>query len=270
MQNNISFTTRSPLPDDLDLGPNQVDIWRVFLTVQPDSLQQMESTLSADESQRASRFHFEEDRARYIVAHASLRKILARYLRCKPHDVKFSTNEYGKPFLIYSDDSAKRPCGVSRLDKPATKVASTKKIEFNLSHSGAYALMAVTRARKVGIDIEIIRQDFELENLARRYFSPREISEWMALPPEQQTLGFFKCWTRKEAYIKAQGLGLSLPLDSFDVSLGEPALLRATRHNPSEASLWRMLSLDVHSDYAGAVAVQGNKLDFKFWDWNQG
>ncbi len=245
MQNNTSFTTWSPLPDELDLGPNHADVWRVFLTVQPDSLQQMESTLSADESQRASRFHFEDDRACYIVAHASLREILGRYLRCEPHDVKFSTNEYGKPFL------------------------PDHNIEFNLSHSGAYALIAVTCARKVGIDVEFIREDIELANLASRYFSPRDLSEWMALPPEQRTLGFFQCWTRKEAYIKAQGLGLSLPLDSFDVSIGEPALLRATRHDPSEAARWSLRSLAVELNYTAALAVEGNDLEYRLWDWRR-
>ena len=244
MKNNPSITTWPPVPDELDLERNHADVWRVFLTVQPDSLQQMESTLSADESQRASRFHFEDDRARYIVAHASLRDILGRYLHCEPRDVKFSTNEYGKPFLPDNN------------------------IEFNLSHSGGYALIAVTRARKIGIDVELVREDIELENLVRRYFSPRELSEWMALPPEQRTLGFFHCWTRKEAYIKAQGLGLSLPLDGFDVSLGEPAVLRATRHDPSEAARWSLRSLDVESNYAAALAVEGNDLEFRFWDWN--
>lgn len=231
-------------PKPLDLRPDQADVWRVFLTVQPDSLQQMESTLSADELQRASRFHFDHDRRHYIAAHASLRGILAGYLQTEPNQLKFSANEYGKPFL------------------------PDHNIEFNLSHSREYALIAVTRARKVGIDVEIIRQDIDLENLARRYFSPREVSELTALPPQHRTRGFFACWTRKEAYIKAQGLGLSLPLDSFDVSLGEPALLRATRHNPSEAARWSLRSLEVESNYAAALAVERNDLEFRFWDWS--
>lgn len=229
-------------PVDVQPDSRRVDVWRVFLDLKPDSVQRMESTLSADESQRASRFHFDKDRRRYIVAHASLREVLARYLRCKPHDLKFSANEYGKPFLPEHN------------------------VEFNLSHSGDYALIAVARGRKVGVDIELIREDIELENLAARYFSPREVSELMTLPSEGRTRGFFHCWTRKEAYIKARGLGLSLPLDSFDVSLGEPAALRATRPNADDAARWSLRSLEVESNYAAALAVEGDELEVRCWD----
>lgn len=231
-------------PVDLQLHSDQADVWRVFLTVQPDSLQQMESTLSADELQRASRFHFEHDRRHYIVAHVSLRGILAGYLQTEPNQLKFSANEYGKPFL------------------------PDHNIEFNLSHSREYALIAVARGRRVGVDIELTREDIELESLATRYFSPREVSELMALPPQHRTLGFFHCWTRKEAYIKAHGLGLSLPLDSFDVSLSpnEPVTLRATRPDANEASRWSLHSLDVESNYAAALAVEGNDLEIRCWD----
>lgn len=229
-------------PVDFQLDSQQVDVWRVFLTVQPDSVQRMESALSADESQRASRFHFETDRQRYIVAHASLSGILAHYLQCEPHVLKFSANDYGKPFL------------------------PDHNIEFNLSHSGDFALVAVARGRRVGVDVEFAREEGELVNLATRYFSPREGSELMALPPGQRTRGFFHGWTRKEAYIKAQGLGLSLPLDSFDVSLGEPAVLHATRPDTSEAARWSLHSIEVGSNYTAALAVEGEGLEIRYWD----
>lgn len=225
-------------PKIFELSSNQVDVWRIHLvSIPPD-----ESALSAEERQRAAKFHFDKDRHRYIVSHTSLRGILARYLHRAPEELSFSVNEYGKPFL------------------------TDHELEFNLSHSGDYALIAVTRERKVGVDVERIRAEVEIEELARRNFSPREVSELTALPLEQRLNGFFNCWTRKEAYIKAQGLGLSLPLDSFDMSLGEPAILRATRPNAGEAAQWTMLPLDVDSGYAGALAVRGNNLDFRFWD----
>lgn len=232
--------------DDQDLQKQHVDIWRVFLDVRPDSVHRAAPILSADESERASRFHFGKDRRRFILAHCALRNILARYLRCEPQAIVFFTNKYGKPILTDSD------------------------IEFNLSHSGDYALVAVSRNRSVGVDVEKIRADLEIENLASRYFSPGEISELMALPPEQRMFGFFHCWTRKEAYIKAQGLGLSLPLDSFDVSLapGSAAILRATRPDLSEAARWTLISLDVGSGYAAAAAVEGRELEFRFLDWS--
>jgi 4'-phosphopantetheinyl transferase len=234
-------------PVNLDLQPSQVDVWRVFLDPTPDSVNWNESTLSADETQRASRFHFDSDRQRFIAAHASLRDILARYLHCQPHQITFQKNEYGKPSLL-----------------------SDPKLNFNLSHSGNYALAAVAREHKVGIDVERLRDDMELESIASRHFSQREISELMALPPEQRTIGFFNCWTRKEAYIKARGLGLSLPLDSFDVSLAlnEPVLLRATRPDSSEAARWTLLSLDINSGFAGALAVEGKQLEYRYWVWD--
>ena len=227
-------------PQRVDLHPHQAHVWRVSLS----SMSPDESALSEDERQRASRFHFDTDRDRYVAAHASLRGVLSRYLQCEPRELKFSTNEYGKPFL------------------------SGHEIEFNLSHSGSLALIAVARGRKVGVDVEQIRADIEVESLAQRNFSPREVSELMALKDEQRVIGFFNCWTRKEAYIKAQGLGLSLPLDSFDVSLGEPALLHATRPKAKEASRWTLCSLEVESNYAAAFAVEGNNLEVQCWDWN--
>lgn len=231
-------------PEDFELQPHQADVWRVFLPVRFDSIHSIVSALSEEERGRAAKFHFEKDRSRYIVSHASLRGILARYLQRAPEELSFSVNEYGKPFL------------------------ADHELEFNLSHSGDYALIAVTRERNVGVDVEQIRE-VEIEELARRNFSPREVSELTALSPERRLNGFFNCWTRKEAYIKAQGLGLSLPLDSFDVSLApnEPAILRATLPDAMDAVWWSLRSLEVASNYAAALAVKGDGMEIRFWDW---
>lgn len=234
-------------PDKLNLNTNQVDVWRVSLNNLPDSVQSAESTLSDDESQGATRFRFDADRHRFTVSHIALRDVLSRYLHIEPGEINFTVGEYGKPVIT-----------------------SNLKLDFNLSHSGDYALIAVAREHKVGVDVELFRDNMEVEKIAHRFFSEKENAELMSLSSEQQQIGFFNCWTRKEAYIKAHGLGLSLPLDSFDVSLtpNESAVLRATRPNPDEASRWTLLSLDVEDHYAGAVAVEGRDLDFRFWDWN--
>ena len=131
-------------------------------------------------------------------------------------------------------------------------------------------MVAVTRNHNIGVDVERIRADMHLERLAERFFSPSEVSELAALPPEQKVLGFFNCWTRKEAYIKAQGLGLSLPLYSFDVSLTplEPVLIRATRPDHREAGRWSLLSLEVDPGFAGALAIAEQDLDFRLWNWD--
>jgi len=229
-----------------ELQPHQVDIWRVSLDSYPASAQRADSTLSADESERAAKFHFKKDRHRFILAHACLRDILSRYLHCDTGQINFSTNAYGKPILL-----------------------SNTEIEFNLSHSGDYILIAVARGHKVGVDVEHLRMDLEHDKMARRFFSQVEYNEFNAIPHEQKMIAFFNCWTRKEAYIKAHGLGMSLPLDSFDVScsLNEPAVLRATRPDPNEASKWTLLSLEVHPEHAGALAVEGRDLEFRYWDW---
>jgi len=207
----------------------------------------MESILSAEENRRAARFHFSIDRHRFILSHGALRDILARYLYLSPEDVHFEIGKHGKPVI-----------------------ASEAKLDFNLSHSGDFALIAIANGHRVGVDVEKHRQDMEHEKIAKRFFSEMEKSELQKLPDDQKMIGFFNCWTRKEAYIKAHGLGLLLPLDNFDVSLSpnESTVLRATRPDTREVSRWTLSSLDVHSDHSGAVAVEGRKMDFRFWDWD--
>jgi 4'-phosphopantetheinyl transferase len=237
----------SPAKADLDLQPQQVDVWQARLDLPAQALERLHASLSADEMQRAARFHFLTDRDRFIAAHGFLRAVLARYLHCQPDQLTFSMNPYGKPAL------------------------QAHPLEFNLSHAGEVALIAVTRERRVGIDVERIRQEISSQSIARQYFSKSEVGELQRLSLAQREIAFFTCWTRKEAYIKAQGLGLSLPLASFDVSLtpNEPAVLRATRPNPWEAARWTLFSLEVDPGYAAALAVEGKDLEFRLWDWNR-
>ncbi len=247
--NNSAFNWRLP-PNTLDLQPHQVDVWCAHLNIPNDSLKSLETTLSADEAERAAHFHFPADRDRFIASHGFLRDVLARYLHCEPRQLIFSIGTYGKPALFAN--------------------SSQKKIEFNLSHSRDYALVAVTWEHKVGIDVEWARQGISSQVIARQYFSKSEVAELVALPSEKWQAGFFNCWTRKEAYIKAQGQGLSLPLESFDVSLtpNEPAILRATRPDQEEAARWTLLSLEIDPRYSSAVAVDAKSVEFRLWDWN--
>jgi 4'-phosphopantetheinyl transferase len=232
--------------DSLNLESHYVDVWRLSFDLPTDAVKSIESTLSADESARAARFHFEVDKNRFIVAHGVLRKILGRYLHRDSAELTFSVNQYGKPALVNST------------------------LEFNLSHSGDFALIAVTQGRKIGVDVERIRQGISSHVIAQQYFSKAEVAELQSLPIEQRESAFFTCWTRKEAYIKAQGLGLALPLESFDVSLSpnEPAMLRATRPDPQESARWMLRSLDVDPNYAGAIAVENDTLDFRFFSYH--
>lgn len=236
----------SPHPESWNQQLHQVDIWRIFMDLSIDPAGSLDSVLSRDEIQRAAKFHFPRDRNRFILAHRTLREILARYLDGEPGQLVFSTNEYGKPSLAGNS------------------------IQFNLSHSGSIALLAVSPHYKVGIDVELERPQVEIESLGRRFFSPSEYSELMSLPGEQRAAAFFRYWSLKEAYIKAHGLGLSLPLDSFDVSLlpTRSGFLKATRPEADEAARWTLSSLDVHPGYSAAVAVENTDPEFRYWDWS--
>lgn len=157
------------------------------------------------------------------------------------------------------------------LWKPALAEDSDESaIRFNMSHSHDLALYAVTRNRELGIDLEHIRKDFASHEIAQQFFSPREVARLRALPLSMQTKAFFNCWTRKEAYIKATGKGLSLPLHQFDVSLvpGEPTLLLSTRENPQEASRWTLRELKPGPGYVVALAVEGHDWRLDCWQWS--
>jgi 4'-phosphopantetheinyl transferase len=195
--------------------------------------------LSEDEAARADRFHFAHDRNHFIVARGMLRVILGRYLRRPPAGLRFDYNAYGKPELRAAADGSR--------------------LRFNLSHAAGVALYCVADGRRVGVDVEYVREGAAYEEIAGHFFSERERASLAALPPEARARAFFNCWTRKEAYIKARGEGLSIPLDSFDVSLspGEPVALLCTRDDALEASRWSLRELALGPDYVAAVAAEG-------------
>lgn len=226
-------------PEKLVLSTGEVHVWRIALDAPAGQVTRLEQVLSVDERERAARFLFERGRRSFCMARGCLRMILGGYLQVEPDKLRFSYTDQGKPYLA-------GPWGEAGL-------------MFNLSHSHGLALVAAAYDRRVGVDIEHIRQDFAGEPIARRFFSTGEVSTLLALPAEFRKEGFFTCWTRKEAYIKARGEGLSFPLDQFDVTLtpGEPARLLATRPDPDEASRWGLQALDPGPGYQAAVAAEG-------------
>src|SRR5258708_18456760 len=229
------------------LKTNEVHIWRVSLDRPDSTIKKLTEVLALDEVTRANRFHFEADRGRFIVARACLRKLLGDYLGIRATAVQFSYSEYGKPSLAES--------------------INAQGLSFNLAHSGSLALYALTLKRQIGVDLEHIRPEFTADEIARRYFSASEVDRLSQLPPALRHQAFFNCWTRKEAFIKAIGIGLSLPLDQFDVTLApnEPAILLQTRWNDEEASRWSLTALDAGRDYVAAVAVEGHDLELRTW-----
>ncbi len=242
-------------PDDITLRGNEVHIWRASLNLPVSMVQDLKPILSAEEVTRAERFYFERDRHRHIIAHALLRILLGRYLGIETGQIRFSFNAYGKPFLD--------------LDLGQDLSSRETTLHFNLSHSHELALYAFTYARQVGIDVEHMRSNIDYLSLAEHYFSPRENAMLQELPEALRYEGFFNCWTRKEAYIKARGKGLSLPLDLFDVSLkpGEPAALLGSREDPPQTAYWSLRELAPGAGYAGALAVEGHDWDVCCWHY---
>jgi 4'-phosphopantetheinyl transferase len=232
------------------LGADDVHVWRASLDQPVGTIARLECLLSEDERQRAERFHRPIDRRRFIAGRGILRKIISRYLALAPDEAQFTYNEYGKPFI--STDQSRGA------------------LSFNLSHSNGMALFAAMRGRRVGIDVEYMRDDFATLEVAERFFSKGEFEALKAVPTDQRTRAFFNCWSRKESYIKAIGMGVSYPLDGFTVSLAPdaaPALLKVDA-DATEASRWNMYELDVGEGYAAALIVENAPVSLRRFQWN--
>jgi len=224
-------------PSVLTLSDPVVHVWCAALDLPEQALQPLAALLSADERNRARTFRFERDRQRWIARRGLLRQLLGRYLEVNPAELRFVYGPRGKPAL------------------PAPEAPV-----FNLSHSGGIALFAISAAGSVrlGVDVELIRSDLAHLPLAQRYFSPAEQAALQALPKSQQLAAFFRCWTRKEAFVKALGEGLSVPLDSFDVSLSSAeAQLLAWRHPAAAQTACTLFDLEPAPGFAAALAVIG-------------
>jgi len=231
------------------LGNDEVHVWRAPLDLAVLQVHRLLRTLAAEERQRAECYRFKEDREHFIVARGLLRTILGAYLGIEPGQLRFRYNPHGKPALY--------------------ETTGGERLRFNLSHSHGLALFAVTHGREVGVDLEQIRPHFAEDQIAEQFFSFQEVAALHSLPRSMQEEAFFACWTRKEAYIKGTGQGLSLPLNQFDVSVfpGEPAALLSTRLDPREASRWSLQGLNPGPGYVGALAVAGHGWRLKCWQW---
>jgi len=214
-----------------------IHVWTIPLCVAEDVFSTLRKVLSADEKDRASRFHFEKDARRFIVARGSVRSILGAYTESRAENLRFSYSPEGKP----------------SLEQPASD------IRFNVSHSRDVALLAIARGRNLGVDVEWKNEEIEVEKLAERFFSTQEHRSLLCQAPGKKVAAFFRGWTCKEAFLKAQGMGLSRSLNSFDVDMnvGQPARLLATRPDATEADHWFLGELEVAEQYAAAVAVEG-------------
>ncbi len=221
-----------------NLAPDEVHVWHSLLAGQSDDQEYYRQLLSPDETARAQRFRFESDRNSFIIARGTLRELLGQYLTIPPGELRFSYSAFGRP-------------SVADINTP-------EGFDFNISHSGGVALMAFSMGRQVGIDVENVRRDFGTAEIAERFFSVAERAALQQLPEEERHTAFFRCWTRKEAFIKALGEGLSHPLDQFDVSLDPdtPAALLATRPDATEVQRWELYDIQIPGDYVAALALE--------------
>lgn len=210
------------------LAPDELHVWAVPLHGDPE---RWGTLLSAAERQRLQRFHFADHRRRYQIGHGALRAILGGYMRVEPTAIDFQQGPRGKPYV-----AGKGPF-------------------FNLSHSGKLALIAIAQV-EVGLDVEKVRHLESLIEIANKHFSPCEFAALQPLAGEARELAFYRCWTRKEAYIKALGEGLSMPLDTFDVSLDAEPKLLAARDGREQAANWTMLDVSPGPEFVAAVAMR--------------
>jgi len=228
------------------LSKNRIQLWHCRFDRNMRWLPDYKNTLSTAELQKAARFKFGIHRQRYCIGRGILRMLLGRYLNEKPQEVEFDYTEYGKPFLK----------GESRL-------------QFNLSHSHERAVFAFVLDTEIGVDIEKVKEDFEVLDIAQNFFAPDEIETLEQFPETKRAAGFYRCWTRKESFIKAKGSGLSFSLTSFTVSLdADRAELLRTEWDPAERNEWHLSAFTPEEGYMGALAVRGDGFKIKQMEWD--
>ena len=283
-----SFTQWDWTTDDssafLSLTSDQVHIWRSPLDISPCILPQLHAYLSEDEQDRAARFHFDRHRHHFIVGRGVLRVLLGKYVQQNPQDLRFEYGDRGKPYL---QTPALTEPNVRSLgsQRPLGSQARPQNLQFNVSHSGGVALYAIALNRRVGIDLEELRPMSNAAQLAKRFFTDREYAQLLSQPLDQQTLAFFRGWTRKEAYLKATGEGLS-GLETVEVSLladqprvldgvadrGDPFIVPSANGVSLSKSImqWCIYDIPLATNHQAAVVIEAldnaSQLSMNFFE----
>jgi len=236
------FLVRPGPSSGLVLRESEVHIWLVQANDESISPEDFEDLLSSIERDRASRFKFETDRRRYVTAHLALRSILSTYLNSPAQELQFESGPYGKPKLA--------------------SIHAGKKFEFNLSHSHEVALIALTQGREIGVDIEYVKKDYPIHEVAENFFTPKEAATLRTLPEYLQRQAFFKCWTSKEAFLKAKGTGLSGKLDEMEITLdGQHVQINANVPG------WSLVELIACDGYEAALVSEGEPTQVHLYRW---
>ena len=231
------------------LSPAEAHIWIARLPSAPP--EDIATTLSPEECARACGFRRSADRFRYVFAHAVLRDVLSRYLDCPPSDIRFAENPFGKPFLDEANGG--------------------RMLEFNLSHAGGLVLVGVCESGRVGIDVVEIRPMDDLSSIAESHYTPQECAFIFGQAQEDQLRAFLRCWTRKEAYVKALGKGLSIRLNSLETHIQpEPDRPSHVGAGLTDGALWQLTDLDVPEGYIAAVAAETGMHRVVYFEWRRG
>ncbi|HTL71825.1 MAG TPA: 4'-phosphopantetheinyl transferase superfamily protein [bacterium] len=232
--------------------PGEIHLWRISLASQLDEDIRLKKLLSSEELDQAGCYRFVRDQRRFIIRRAVLRQLLAACLATSPLAVRLELGVHGKPIVSGQADGGD--------------------LRFNCSHSGDWALVALARGIELGVDLEQHQPMSDAADVAKKFFTTAEINELNHLPSALKTAGFFNCWTRKEAFVKALGLGLSYPLNRFVVSLSpeKPAALLAVTDDPAALEKWSMISLKVVPEYSAALVFEGKSAALKYFAWNRG
>jgi 4'-phosphopantetheinyl transferase len=225
------------MQDHFALTDREIHLWALSSGSSRSTAARFHEMLSQDELQRASRFTTDELQRSFIIARGTLRTLLGRYVGIEPRNVQLLYGPHGKP-----------------------SVATCNRISFNTSHSGGMVLYGITRGCEIGIDIELVRPLPNMNEIAQQFFCSEEISEFMSLPALNRELGFYRFWTRKEAYVKAVGRGLSLPLNSFRVTLApaRDARLLHQHRNTDIGALkpWTLGDIELSGPYVASLVYQ--------------
>lgn len=222
-------------PQAQEIADDEVHVWHASLDPYAGDEDELLPLLSEDERERMRRFRFQEHQNNFLFCRSMLRMLLTSYLGTPPAELRFAYSAHGKPSLALPSAT----------------------LEFNLSHSAGKVLFAFSRSRRIGVDVERVREDLNVEDIAQRFFSSAERHALMQMSPVMRYQSFFNCWTRKEAFVKAKGEGLSCPLESFDVSIdsADEHVRLTTRPDNSEAQKWHLYPLSSFPGYAAAIAV---------------
>ncbi len=253
ISSNIWFMTgklavwRNGLGDER-IENGHVHVWYVDLSAADTCVPTPESVLSLDERARAARVVQGENRRRFVVSRAVLRCLLSQYAEVAPEQLRFDYGPHGKPELA------------------STGLAQG--LGFNMSHSGDVILYAVARGRSIGIDVEHERPRSNFMRIAERFFSVEECEALHAFPDRDRPSAFFRCWTRKEAYVKARGDGIAAGLDTFSVSMDEEPCLLRSDEGPAEVARWSMADIVVEDGYVSTLCAEGRELIVSHFVWS--